>query len=254
MKRQNRRNVEAFSEEEREGGFVPVTPDLPPIQPMPDQFRDLFYKYTSREELSLQPDFQRDFIWPVKKQKELIKSIWQGIPIPMFYFSRDKDNKLEVIDGQQRLTTLFGFYDRKSLPTDIRSRLFKNLNLKNALGEKIPDDDIRRKMDRDLVLHCVLFDEDKVNHSQKYEIFRRLNQGSLLLKPQEIRNCILQSAMPYFNSKVRALARYFEARFGKVFNFTRMFGEEMVLRYYVIRKYGYEKKVSEYINFSVEKN
>jgi len=253
MKEKKKRYAEAFSEEERESGFVQVTPDLPPIQPTPDQFRDLFHKYTYRGELTLQPDFQRDFIWPVKKQKELIKSIWQGIPIPMFYFSQTKDNKLEVIDGQQRLTTLFGFYDRKSLPSNIRNRIFKNLNLRNTNGKRIPDDEIRKKMDRELLLHCVLFDEYKVNHSQKYEIFRRLNQGSMILKPQEIRNCILQSAMPYFNSKIKSLAGFFEAKFGKEFKFVRMFGEEMVLRYFIIRKYGYERKVSEYINFSIEK-
>lgn len=253
MKKRKKRSMEAFSAEEKESGFVPVAPDLPPIQPTPDQFQDLFRKYAEYKELNLQPDFQRDFIWPVKKQKELIKSVWQGIPIPMFYFSQTKDNQLEVIDGQQRLTTLFGFYDKKSLPSNIRSRIFKNLNLKNAKGNKISDDEIRKKMKRELLLHCVLLDEDKINHSQKYEIFRRLNQGSMVLKPQEIRNCILQSAMPYFNSKVRALARFFETRFRKEFKFARMFGEEMVLRYFVIRKYGYEKKVSDYINFSIEK-
>lgn len=249
----NRNRIDDAAIEERDEKFVAVAPDLPPILPKPDDFSDLYDKYINHDKIILQPDFQRDFIWTVKKQKELIKSVWQGIPIPMFYFSHTKDNKLEVIDGQQRLTTLFGFYNINKLPKSIRKRILKNVNLKDVNGKRIPDEEIRRKMERELSLHCVLFDECKVNDSQKYEIFRRLNQGSMNLKPQEIRNCIMQSMMPYFNSKIRALARLFKTRFGEEFNFTRMLGEELVLRYFVIRKYGYEKRVSDYINFSVEK-
>lgn len=248
-----RKEIEAFSEKEKESSFIATAKDMPPIQPQPDQFEDIYNKYTDRKKIVLQPDFQRDFIWSIKKQKELIKSVWQGIPIPMFYFSRTKDDKLEVIDGQQRLTTLFGFYDNSSLPSRIRSKICKNLNLKNEEGKRISDYEIRRKMERELSLHCVVFDEEKFSSSQKYEIFRRLNQGSMILKPQEIRNCILQSAMPFFNAKIKVLAKFFENKFGREFKFTRMFGEEMVLRYFIIRKYGYEKTVSEYINFSIDR-
>lgn len=252
MKR-NRHKMETFDEESLESSFDPVTQVLPSIQPEDDQFMDLYKRYKEKC-LVLQPDFQRDFIWPPKKQKELIKSIWQGIPIPMFYFFRKEDNGKtiwEVIDGQQRLTTLFGFYDRHSLPKRIRNKIIERIGLKVG-EEKISDEVIRQKFKRDdLKLMRVLFDEKDISSGQQYEIFRRLNQGAMALKAQEIRNCIMQKEMPILNDIVKKLTRLIERLLQKKFN--RMFGEELVLRFFVIQKYGYEKRVSDYINFSVDK-
>ena len=60
------------------------------------------------------PDWQRGYVWKPKDEKLLIDSIIQGIPIPKFYFTEeyDEDNqkmKYNVIDGQQRLTTIKKF-------------------------------------------------------------------------------------------------------------------------------------------------
>src|SRR5688572_798558 len=49
------------------------------------------------------PPFQRKFIWNIKQSSRFIESLLLGLPIPSIFLSRDDDNKLLVIDGQQRL-------------------------------------------------------------------------------------------------------------------------------------------------------
>ena len=84
-------------------------------------------KWNNRKKVTIQPKFQREFVWKVKQQKNLIKSLSTGIPIPYFYFAKLGKNSLEVIDGQQRLTTIFGYIDLKSVLEGARERISKDL-------------------------------------------------------------------------------------------------------------------------------
>ena len=59
--------------------------------------------------ITLAPNFQRNFVWDVKRKSLLIESMMLRIPIPMFYVSEDKDGVWEVVDGLQRLTTIKDF-------------------------------------------------------------------------------------------------------------------------------------------------
>ena len=64
--------------------------------------------------LKLDPDFQRQYVWNSRKRKSrLIESLMLRIPIPAFYFFEKKDGSFLVIDGQQRLRTIFDFLDGK---------------------------------------------------------------------------------------------------------------------------------------------
>ncbi|MGY0527366.1 DUF262 domain-containing protein [Escherichia coli] len=61
----------------------------------------------------LDPDFQRDFIWSEEKQSKLIESCLMRIPLPVFYVAEDKDGKIIVVDGLQRLTTFKNYLSDK---------------------------------------------------------------------------------------------------------------------------------------------
>ena len=64
--------------------------------------------------LKLDPDFQRQYVWNSRKRKSrLIESLMLRIPIPAFYFFEKNDGSFLVIDGQQRLKTIFDFLDGK---------------------------------------------------------------------------------------------------------------------------------------------
>src|SRR5664279_4642390 len=59
--------------------------------------------------IKLDPDFQRHAVWSPKQKSELIESILMGIPLPLIYVKEDDKGVYIIVDGRQRLTTLFQF-------------------------------------------------------------------------------------------------------------------------------------------------
>ena len=80
----------------------------------------------------MNPDFQRDFIWPEAKQSKLIESVLMRIPLPVFYLAEDQQGRRIVVDGLQRLYTFHRFANnglRLNLPhrSDLHRKRFKDL-------------------------------------------------------------------------------------------------------------------------------
>jgi len=67
--------------------------------------------YTRRNRYDLQPDFQRSKVWDSTKERKLLDTIYKGWDIPKVYLNVIDEENFEVIDGQQRLTAIFKFYD-----------------------------------------------------------------------------------------------------------------------------------------------
>ncbi len=65
--------------------------------------------------IDLQPEYQREYVWSQRPElpSRLIESLLLDIPIPPIYFAEMPDKRLEVIDGQQRLTTLMKFVNNE---------------------------------------------------------------------------------------------------------------------------------------------
>lgn len=61
------------------------------------------------EEIDIHPEFQRFFRWSVEQKTALIESILLGIPIPPIFVSQRDDGVWDVVDGLQRLSTIFQF-------------------------------------------------------------------------------------------------------------------------------------------------
>ncbi|MGC6342812.1 DUF262 domain-containing protein, partial [Bisgaard Taxon 45] len=79
---------------------------------------DLF-RMIKEKEINLQPDFQRRFIWDKKTMSRFIESLLLSIPIPTIFLSENHDETYDVIDGQQRLTTIFAFMKDNLSPNEI---------------------------------------------------------------------------------------------------------------------------------------
>lgn len=210
-------------------------------EPVPRFIKDVLDEF-KRREINLQPEFQRQFVWTKTKQKELIKSLYAGFPLPMFYFAESGNNNYEVVDGQQRLTTIFGFLKPESIDKSIRSKLISNIKI-NHNGDRISLNELRQIIKKRNI-YCVYLPETSVN--LKYEIFQVLNQGATMLKPQEIRNCLLASEMPKFNKLLKDVANKLRKITGMTLD--RMLGEELALRFFVINKYGYERDITDLLN------
>ncbi|MDD2731505.1 MAG: DUF262 domain-containing protein, partial [Candidatus Portnoybacteria bacterium] len=66
--------------------------------------------------LTIQPEYQRNYIYASdggKKEMAVIESVLKGYPIGLIYFNKVSDNNLEVLDGQQRITSLGRFLSDK---------------------------------------------------------------------------------------------------------------------------------------------
>lgn len=149
-----------------------------------------------RGKLILQPDFQRRFVWDRKKSSKLIESALLSVPLPIFYLAEGMDGKEYVIDGQQRLTAFFSFLDGK-FPgeEDFRLtglRVFPELNRKRyAELDEASQEAIQYYNIRTIT---ILKESDS---DLKFEIFERLNTGSVPLNDTELRNCVYRG--PYMD-------------------------------------------------------
>ncbi len=174
-----------YAELEPELEEVPSETDARPVSSQPHDWtisalRDKF----DRGQIDLQPHYQREYVWEQKPElpSRLIESLLLQIPIPPLYFVRLDTGKIEVVDGQQRLTTLLQFVSNKfklqklQKLGSLNGKLFRDLSDRDQ--EKITDATIR----------SIVIDAGG-NYDLRYEVFERLNRGSMPLNEQEIRNC-----------------------------------------------------------------
>jgi hypothetical protein len=147
------------------------------------------HKQMKRGKLNLQPDFQRQFVWDKAKASSLIESLLLDVPLPIVYLAEDSDGTLLVIDGQQRLSSVFSFIDG-CFPDGkkfnlVGLKILKHLNQKTfaEISEKHQD-----KLESSPLSVIVVKKES--DPELKFEIFERLNTGSVRLNDQELRNCI----------------------------------------------------------------
>ena len=145
-------------------------------------------------EIDIHPEFQRFFRWTEEQKSKLIESILTGIPLPSFFVAADADGRWDVLDGVQRLSTIFSFLGvYKNVDDNLAEKLkLTSLdNLKNFNGltiDKLPEEIIRTF--RREKINIVIIKTESDEHS-KYELFQRLNTNGSSLSDQEVRNCIL---------------------------------------------------------------
>ena len=151
------------------------------------------------------PLFQRGFVWSQKQASALIESFLMGLPVPSIFFYIDDENKNLVIDGQQRLMSVFFFFEgyfgnetEKGKRQIFRlTGLNKRSPYYNLRFDEMEDTD-KRKLAR-TVLRAVNIRQLSPNNDDScmYHIFERLNTGGTPLSSQEIRNCVYRG--PFLN-------------------------------------------------------
>ena len=158
--------------------------------------KDLYDRYCEGD-LLLQPDFQRYFVWDARKSSRLIESVLLDLPLPVVYLAEEANGRESVVDGQQRLTSFFTFMDGKWALTDLT--LHAELNGKRfAELDRLSRLKIRRAAIR---VTTILKDSDE---ELKFEIFERLNTGSVALNDQEMRNGIYRGGYNILLKKMAA--------------------------------------------------
>lgn len=169
-------------------------------------------------ELDIHPEFQRFYRWSNTQKTNLIESILLGIPLPPIFVSQRKDGIWDVVDGLQRLSTIFQLLgilkDEKNKPVEpliLQSTKYlpslqgmqwnDALNQKNSLSSEAQLAIKRSK----LAVSIILKESDS---NAKFDLFQRLNTGGSELSPQEVRNCLLIMLNKKMYDWLKDLAQY----------------------------------------------
>ncbi|MCQ2773140.1 MAG: DUF262 domain-containing protein [Bacilli bacterium] len=151
-------------------------------------------------ELDIHPEFQRLYRWSNYQKTKLIESIMLNIPIPPIYVSQNDEGVWDVIDGVQRLSTIFQFM---GILKDEEGKLIEPLvllktkDLPSFEGMLWNSADERHSFTREQQLEMkraridVTILKKNSDSKTKYELFQRLNTGGSHLSDQEVRNCLI---------------------------------------------------------------
>lgn len=135
------------------------------------------------------PPFQRSYVWDQVKASKLIESFLLGLPVPgVFLYKERQTNKLQVIDGQQRILSAVRFFKN-----EFEERIFrlKNVNPRWEGKTYRELDEADQYQLNDTVLRATVVQQlDPQDDSSVYHIFERLNTGGINLNPMEIRKCV----------------------------------------------------------------
>jgi hypothetical protein len=157
-----------------------------------------------RSELDIHPEFQRFFRWSNAQKTSLIESVLLGIPIPSIFVSQRADGVWDVVDGLQRLSTIFQFVgilkgeNGKSVPPLVLEATkyvpeLKGVTWDGDAGEALPLE-ARLIFKRSKINSSIILRESDEN--AKYDLFQRLNTGGSQASDQEVRNCLLVMLNP----------------------------------------------------------
>ncbi|WP_054028109.1 DUF262 domain-containing protein [Bacillus sp. FJAT-28004] len=144
--------------------------------------------------MKFDPEYQRRRVWNDTQKSRLIESFIINIPVPPVFLYEIEFSKYEVMDGLQRLSTLYDFYDNKFALTGLE--VWPELNEKKYVD--LPEK-IQRGIDRRYISTIVILNEtakDKIEEQtlKKY-VFERLNTGGTKLTDQETRNALYDGKM-----------------------------------------------------------
>jgi hypothetical protein len=169
------------------------------------------------------PDFQRGYVWNRAQASRLIESLIINCPIPVVFLSQNPDETLYVIDGNQRLNSI-----RLFLQDDYELRGLTSYP--EIEGYKFSDLDPRfQRHIQNRTIRCIVILKD--THPQiKFDVFERLNTGSVKLNAHELRHGIHSGPLMELCEKLGKSTLFSDLTLTK--NDKRMKADELVLRFF----------------------
>ncbi len=180
--------------------------------------------------LSERPKFQRQYVWNDSLASKLVESVLLNVPIPPCYLSENEENELDVIDGQQRIYSLYRFVENQFPLRDLDA--LSEFNGKRFF--ELPSKEQRRI--RTYTLRCIVITNE--SHPEiKFDVFERLNTSTMPLNAQELRNCVSRGSLNNLLAELSFGDKWLAIRGRKVPD-KRLADEEIILRYFSFQLQG----------------
>ena len=205
-----------------------------------------------REDIFI-PEFQRNFVWTLAQASRFIESLLLGLPVPgIFLFREPETERLMVVDGQQRLQSLWKFYEghfgeRKfklvGVGQEFENRTYDGLSASNRIRLN------------DSIIHATIFQQAEPGNDRSsiYSVFERLNTGGTPLTQQEIRACVYRGKLDKLLSELADDPSWREL-YGR--KNSRKKDEEIILRFFSLyfNLDGYERSMKQFLNTFMDEN
>jgi hypothetical protein len=205
------------------------------------------------------PKLQRQFVWSQMQSSRLIESFLYGLPVPpVFMYAEKGSERLMVVDGQQRLKTIFFYFEETfgeehaGKKTVFRLKLHENSPYDGKRFSDLKDED-QRLLKRQVLRMLIMKQVDPNDNSSIFHVFERLNTGGTQLNNQEVRNCIYSGP---FNDLLLELNEDENWRkiVGKILPDKRYRDVELVLRFLALffKNQSYTKPMKDFLtNFMI---
>ena len=206
------------------------------------------------------PSFQRGYVWKQAQASKLIESFLLGLPVPpIFLFTAKEDARQLVVDGQQRMKTVFYFFDGTfGDPSPDKKTVFRLKGLSesspyyNKTFEELDEKD-QRRLKNSVLRSFIIQQLDPADDTSVYHVFERLNTGGTALSNQEVRNCVYRGP---FNDLLRELNTHecWRSLLGSSKPDSRQKDIELLLRFMSLLDWQeYQKPLKEHMSKSMKR-
>lgn len=215
-------------------------------------FRELIQRYEDNE--LVKPELQRKYVWDKTEASRFIDSLLLGLPVPSIFLAKTPNEKLLIIDGYQRIMTVYD-YVRGIFAGD--NKVFKlsrsekiNSKWRGKAFSELTDTEQRKV--RNTTIHAIIFLQQHPtgDDTSLYQVFERINTSGRTLMPQEIRNCVYQGSFNTLLFELNKLPNW-RRLFGSNEEDQRMRDIEFILRFFALNSPEFEALTQE--NISLKK-
>lgn len=214
-------------------------------------FRELITMYDEGE--MLKPELQRHYVWDKVEASRFVESLLLGLPVPSIFLSNSEDDRKLIIDGYQRIMTVYDFvkgvWSKDSSVFKLSGSERINTRWRGKTFSTLTDAE-QRKI-RTTTIHAIIFEQihPGAENTSLYQIFERINTGGRPLAAQEIRNCVYQgplNTMLFRTNSLPLWRNYYRPEIDP-----RMKDMEFILRFFALN--SEEVRLAPKGNFSLKK-
>jgi hypothetical protein len=209
-----------------------------------------------RGNIDITPDFQRRDAWNLKKKSRLIESLILGLPVPPIVLAKrdDAQGKFIVLDGKQRLLTVFQFYGKSGFANDnfklTGLEILKKFNGYSYSELKLNANlmDVLDALDNQTIRTTII--RSWQHKSFLYAVFARLNTQNTPLSPQELRKSLYPGEFSNFIDEQSANSQGLRLFFGLTKPDSRMRDTQILLKYVAFQLFlpEYKGVLNQFLN------